>query len=102
MRKILYVIFLHLLLFSNKVGAQLDIDAKYLRKSTQLNIELQGQNLLITELHDHEKIFYRNFEKHSTESIFYSEMDPIISIEAKTQLPKKSKALRVSTIETKD
>jgi hypothetical protein len=89
-------------LITYKLGAQTVVDAKLLRKSTLVNIEVEGENLLVTELHDNEKIFYRDFEKYSRESIYYSEMDPITNLEAKTQLPKKSKELKVSTIETKD
>ncbi|HEY8936438.1 MAG TPA: transglutaminase domain-containing protein [Cyclobacteriaceae bacterium] len=63
-----------------------------------------GSNLSVIEDHKLEKLFNSNFEKYSHESIYYSDWDDIVSIEAKTRflVKGKLKEAKVSTIETKD
>jgi hypothetical protein len=81
-------------------------EAVFLKKSTDIFIDLDGSGLKIKEHNFIEKIFYRNFEKHSRESVFYSDMDPITNLQAKTLVPNPGKtdfkSIKVSTIETKD
>ncbi len=86
------------------IFAQDQEEAIFRMKKTDINIDLDGSNLIITEHNFSEKIFYRNFEKYSDESVFYSDLDPIVSLEAKTLVPHKSdyKSIKVSTIDTKD
>lgn len=84
--------------------AQKTDDAIYRVKSSSLSIGISGGSLEITEHIVSEKEFYKNFEKHSEESIFYSDFDNITDIEAATLIPngKDYKKIKVSTIETHD
>jgi hypothetical protein len=90
--------------FGLLAGQDPDPEAIYLRKSSSVDIDILGGELKVNEHHFSEKAFYKNFEKHSRESIFYSDFDPVTTLDALTLVPEKSgyKKLKVSTIETKD
>jgi hypothetical protein len=81
-----------------------DSEAVYLKKSTSLDIDINDGALEIVEHNLSEKIFYKNFEKHAHESVYYSDFDPVINLDAQTLIPTGSsyKKMKVSTIETKD
>jgi transglutaminase-like putative cysteine protease len=78
-------------------------EAVYLQRTTHLDISLSGSLIKIQERNVSEKLFHEHFEKHSHESLFYSDLDPIISFEAETVVPAGSgKRIKVSTSETRD
>ena len=84
--------------------AQVESEAVYLTKITDVEIALQSGALKIKEHVASDKVFYKNFDKHANESVYYSDFDPILEFEAATLLPTSStyKKTKVSTIETKD
>jgi hypothetical protein len=84
--------------------AQVEAEAICLKKITSVDIQIEGGELKINEHYVTEKAFYKNFEKHSHESIYYSDLDPIINLEAKSLIPYKErfKVMDVEVIETKD
>jgi hypothetical protein len=94
-------LFLCLILFAISSFGQSENEALYLKKNTTFEIEVASSGLKINEHHYSDKIFYRNFEKHSRESVFYSDFDPVTSLEAQTTTP-ANKKVKVTTIETKD
>jgi len=78
-------------------------EAVYLRKSTHLEIALDGPAMRIKEINFAEKQFNSQFSRHSQESIFYGDFDPIIDFDAETTPAKGSgKKVKVSTSETHD
>jgi hypothetical protein len=79
-------------------------EAVYLKKSSSLSIDIRDENLWIVEQNLSEKKFFRNFEKHSRESVYYSDFDPVTSLDAVTMIPARSgyKKAKVTTIETED
>jgi hypothetical protein len=78
-------------------------EAVYLQKSTHLEIALNGASMKIREINFIEKQFNSQFARHSQESIFYSDFDPIIAFEAETTPPKGvGKKVKVSTSDTHD
>jgi hypothetical protein len=78
-------------------------EAVYLQKSTHVEITLDGSSMKIREINFFEKQFNSQFSKHSQESIFYSDFDPIVAFEAETTPPKGGKkTVKVSTSETQD
>jgi hypothetical protein len=78
-------------------------EAVYLQKSTHLEIALDGPSMKIREINFTEKQFNSQFSKHSRESIFYSDFDPIIAFEAETTPVKgEKKKVKVSTSDTHD
>ena len=100
--KNLIVVALALIPFT--VAAQDVAEAVYLRRSRNLEIEVTGAGLRINEFHESEKLFHKNFEKHSREAVYYSDFDPVLEFSAETIMPKNAgqKKIKVSTIETKD
>jgi hypothetical protein len=89
------------LIFCLTAYSQQDKAAVYLKKNASLDIDLVGDQLQITESFYSEKLFTKDFDSHSREKVYYSDLDPLKSFEAETILP-RSKKVRVSTIETKD
>src|SRR5688500_16629773 len=57
--------------------AQTEAEAVCLRKVTNVDIQIEGGNLKISEHYILEKAFYKNFEKYAHESVYYSDLDPI-------------------------
>jgi hypothetical protein len=95
---------LSFLFLTKQVFSQTDIEAEYLKKRTSVEIKIVGGELNILEHNYAEKKFYKNFEKHARESVFFSDFDPIVQLEAVSILPSgaRQKKIEVSTIETKD
>lgn len=77
-------------------------EAVYLQKSTHLEISLDGQSIKIKEINFAEKQFHSQFSRHSRESIYYSDFDPIITFAAETTPKGGGKKVKVSTSETQD
>ncbi len=79
-------------------------DVLYLKKHTNLNIEVVEGKLQMHTHHLIEKEFYSNFEKNSRETVFYSDFTPLVELEATTLIPYKSrfKKVRVTNKEVKD
>jgi len=72
-------------------------------KSTDLEIRVKGETVSITEHTRTEKVFYSNFSKYSRESVVYSDLLPLLAIEAETLPPEgRGKKTKVSTYETAD
>jgi len=77
-------------------------EAYYLRKAGGLDIDVQPTGLKIIEHYSADKVFQTNFDKYSKESVFYSDFDPLIDLQAQTLAPNNSRKYKVATIETKD
>ncbi len=91
------------LIVSNTL-AQINEGAIYKHRSAELEITLVDKLFKIEEHHRSDKFFYSNFDRYSRESVFFSDLSPMISLEAQTLIPKGSgfKKTKVTTIETKD
>jgi transglutaminase-like putative cysteine protease len=92
------------LVFEKPVFSQVNVEAEYLKKNAALEIDVKGSELNILEHFYSEKAFYKNYEKHSKESVFYSDFDPISDFQATSLLPVRSgyTELPVSTLEKSD
>lgn len=90
--------------FVNVALSQVESDAVFLKKISGLEITQNANSLKINEHFLSEKVFYKNYDKHSRESVYYSDFDPVTSLEAYTIADdgSKSKKTKVSVIETKD
>ena len=78
--------------------------AAYTEKSASIEIKFIDNGLKIEERYILDKIFYSNFDRHARESVFFSDLSPIIEIDAQTLTPRGNgfKKTKVSTYETKD
>jgi hypothetical protein len=85
-------------------AAQNDVEALYTVKRTNLEIDVFGNDLKIRENYFSEKKFFKNFEKHARESVYYSDFDPVLSLDAVTMIPVKSgfKKANTAIVETED
>lgn len=78
-------------------------EAIYLQKSTHLDVEIVGPSVKIKETSFFEKQFNSQFSKHSQESIYFSDFDPIIAFDAETSPPKGGgRKAKVSTSDIHD
>jgi hypothetical protein len=77
-------------------------EAYYLRKASGLEMEVQPTGLKIIERYSADKVFQANFDKYAKESVFYSDFDPLIDLQAQTLAPNNARRYKVTTIETKD
>lgn len=77
---------------------------KVIKKQAHLEIEIVNGELQISENHLVEKEFYRDLQRNSRESIFYSDFDKLVDFNAATLIPGKSrpKTIKVTNTETKD
>lgn len=76
-----------------------------LSKYQSLQVSLNGHQLSVFESNHVEKKFLENVNYHSRDYVYYSDLDPITSFEAYTELiisEKKSKKIKPKVIETKD
>jgi hypothetical protein len=83
---------------------EVEPEAIYINKKTSITISISGNDLEIEEHHVSEKKFLRNFEKHTREAVYYSDFDPVSSLQATTLIPYGNgfKKGSTATIETQD
>jgi hypothetical protein len=93
-----------LLIIADGLCAQVKEGAIYTDKSAEIEIRFVDNAFKIEERHLLNKIFYSNFDRYSRESVIFSDLSPMIELDAQTLTPKGSgfKKTKVSTIETKD
>jgi hypothetical protein len=96
--------FVFVLLSSFNSFAQSSQEAYYLSKKMHMDITSSNGGLRIQEQFSSEKVFVSNFDKYSSESIHFSDMEPLIELKAETLTPFKNsfKKTRVETIDTQD
>jgi hypothetical protein len=96
--------FYPVIFFFTGVYGQQGIETSYLKKSRHVEVDMVGDILKVTQTDQFDKSFNQNFEKHTYHSVYYSDFDPVISLEAETQtsIKGKMKRTKVSAIETKD
>jgi hypothetical protein len=80
--------------------AQADREAYYISKNTNLEITLTGGNLRVLEQYSSEKMFVSNFDKYSSESIHFSDMEPLMEWKAETLTPNQRKSFKKTKVET--
>ena len=79
--------------------------AKILYKKRQLNIKINSSKPLITQSDKIQKQYFNSFYKHSTDYIFYSELEKLVSFEAYSEYENhkgKTKKVLVSSYTTRD
>jgi hypothetical protein len=99
------VCFSSLLLTYLVTFSQPDQEAYYRIKKTNLAISLTNSGLGIQEQFSSEKVFVSNFDKYSSESIHFSDMNPLVELKAETLTPTNKnsyKKTRAETIDTQD
>ncbi len=88
----------------SRAQSSIDPDARILKKHTHLEINCFQGRFNITEKNTIDTEFHKNFEKHSRESIYYSDFDKLQEFHAWTVVPhkKKHKTIYVTSTETQD
>ncbi|GJM62792.1 transglutaminase domain-containing protein [Persicobacter diffluens] len=98
------LLFTAMLFCSFSAEAQED-DVKINTLSRRFDIKLSGRKITINEHNFQEKTFLKNVTRHASDAVGYSNLDPVISLEAYTKIPHKKgryKLQNVSLIETSD
>lgn len=79
-------------------------DVNIIEKNCHLDISISGKNIQIKEQNYISKTFLNNINQNTKDAVFYSSFDPIVKLEAWTELPLengKVKTIKVKTIEDK-
>lgn len=100
-----YPLFIFSLILSVMSATAVAQEVIILEKKRDINISLVQRRLVITEENKLTKKFLKNINRHTSESVYYSSLDPLLEIEAQTRaLDKKGRYKKhyVKVFETQD